>query len=45
MKAINMDILDIKRIAMLRGDPTRYDATIAQMMAYAECLKREGIIK
>ncbi|MBP2540834.1 hypothetical protein J2768_003271 [Agrobacterium tumefaciens] len=22
MKAINMDILDIKRIAMLRGDPT-----------------------
>ncbi len=45
MKAINMDILDIKRIAMLRGDPTRYDAAIAQMMAYAECLKREGIIK
>jgi len=45
MKAISMDIIDIKRIAVQRGDPTRYDAAIAQMMLYAECLKREGIIK
>lgn len=39
------DVLDARRVATFQGDPTKYDAAIAQATAYAECLKRNGIMK
>jgi hypothetical protein len=45
MKAVQMDVIDVKRIAIKNGDPARYDSAIAQVMAYAECLKKNGVIR
>ncbi|MBB3953035.1 hypothetical protein [Aureimonas jatrophae] len=43
--AFLLDVADVKRIAAAQGDPTRYNAGLAQASAYATCLKKNGIIK
>jgi len=45
MAAIMLDARDVKDIAVAAGDPTRYDAAIIQMLAYARCLQANGIIR
>lgn len=45
MAAIMMDVADVKAIAVAQGQPGKYDAAIAQMLAYANCLKTNGIIQ
>lgn len=45
MQALMMDALEVKAIAAASGDPTKYDAAIAQMLAYANCLRQNGIIR
>lgn len=45
MEAFMMDVIDARRIAVEAGDPTRYDAAIAQATAYAECLDRHGLLE
>ena len=45
MRALAMDAAEARAIATAQGDPTRYDAAIAQMMVYARCLQTHGIIR
>jgi hypothetical protein len=45
MLAIGMDVADLKAIAAKSGNPSKYDDAINQMMAYALCLKKHGIIQ
>lgn len=40
-----LDAADVRRVAVAQGDPTRYDAGLAQASTYATCLKRNGIIR
>lgn len=43
--AFMADVVDARRIAAMQGNPTKYDSAIAQATAYAECLKRTGVIR
>ena len=45
MRALVMDAAEARAIARASGDPARYDQAIAQMMAYANCLRQHGIIR
>lgn len=45
MQALLMDIAEVRALAMAQGDPTKYDSAIAQTLAYANCLKANGIIQ
>ncbi len=45
MEAFLMDVADVKRIAAMSGDPTKYDAAIAQATAYAVCLQAHGLLR
>lgn len=45
MAAIMMDVADVKAIAAAQGQPGKYDGAIAQMLAYANCLKQNGLIQ
>ncbi|WP_117190266.1 hypothetical protein [Rhizobium terrae] len=45
MQAILMDAQEVRAIAARSGDPTKYDAAIQQMLAYANCLRQHGIIR
>lgn len=43
--AFMADVVDACRVATLQGDTTKYDSVIAQATAYAEWLKRNGIMR
>lgn len=43
--AFAMDVADAKIVAAMAGDPTRYDAAIAQATAYALCLQAHGLLR
>ncbi|MFH5210282.1 hypothetical protein ACHIPZ_19035 [Antrihabitans sp. NCIMB 15449] len=43
--AFMLDVADARAVATAQGDPTKFDAAIAQATAYASCLKRFGIIQ
>ncbi|MQW87762.1 hypothetical protein [Sinorhizobium saheli] len=45
MQALMMDAAEVRVIAARSGNPTKYDEAIAQMFAYANCLRQNGIIK
>ncbi|WP_186002393.1 hypothetical protein [Mycobacterium sp. KBS0706] len=45
MQALLVDVAQLKAVAAGTGDPTKYDEGINQMLAYATCLKRHGIIQ
>ncbi len=42
--AFKLDVADARRIAAQQGDPLRYEGAIQQATAYAECLKKHGLI-
>lgn len=44
MQAVLLDVANVRSIAMAQGDPTKYDAAIAMMLAYATCLVNSGIL-
>ena len=43
--AFRLDVADARRIAAQQGDPTRYEGAIQQATAYADCLKKQGLIR
>jgi hypothetical protein len=45
MGAVGMDVMDVQGVANKAGTPGKYDDALAQMVIYANCLKRYGIVK
>ena len=42
--AFLLDVADAKRVAAASGNPSKYDAAIAQATLYAQCLKKHGLM-